>query len=187
MRRLEQRSMIKPTDAWCGYGRKRESPASVRCSSSAPWGSPMTRRRPRGSYEPMLIKHSPLHYLKMVYLDTVCYHLPAARCIVETVGPDRVIFGTDAPPLTTIKGRGIQMVRDLKLSPEDEEKVFSGNAQKASQIVLIPSGPAAATWSSGRPRHRMPPHRDRSPCRANRSRARSRSGLIFEANIPLLN
>jgi aminocarboxymuconate-semialdehyde decarboxylase len=87
-----------------------------------------------GSYEPMLIKHSPLHYLKMVYLDTVCYHLPAARCIVETVGPDRVIFGTDAPPLTTIKGRGIQIVRDLKLSPEDEEKVFSGNAKKLLKL-----------------------------------------------------
>ena len=55
-----------------------------------------------GSYEPMLIKHEPLHYLKMCYLDTVCYHLPAARCIVETVGADRVIFGTDAPPLTVI-------------------------------------------------------------------------------------
>jgi aminocarboxymuconate-semialdehyde decarboxylase len=87
-----------------------------------------------GSYEPMLIKHSPLHYLKMVYLDTVCYHLPAARCIVETVGADRVIFGTDAPPLTTIKGRGIQIVRDLKLSPEDEEKVFSGNAKKLLKL-----------------------------------------------------
>ena len=88
-----------------------------------------------GSYEPMLIKHPPLHYLKMCYLDTVCYHLPAARCIVETVGADKVIFGTDAPPLTVIKGDGIQMVRDLKLPPADEEKVFSGNAKKLLKIA----------------------------------------------------
>ncbi len=33
-----------------------------------------------GSYEPMLIKHKPSHYLKMMYLDLVCYHAPAARC-----------------------------------------------------------------------------------------------------------
>jgi len=83
----------------------------------------------------MLIKHPPLHYLKMCYLDTVCYHLPAVRCIVETVGADRVIFGTDAPPLTVIKGDGIQIVRDLKLAPADEAKVFSGNAKKLLKIA----------------------------------------------------
>jgi predicted TIM-barrel fold metal-dependent hydrolase len=88
-----------------------------------------------GSYEPMLIKHEPLHYLKMCYLDTVCYHLPAARCIVETVGADKAIFGTDAPPLTVIKGDGLQMVRDLKLPPADEAKVLAGNAKKLLKIA----------------------------------------------------
>src|SRR5262249_48979918 len=66
-----------------------------------------------GSYEPMLIKHEPLHYLKMCYLDTVCYHLPAARCVVESVGAARVIFGTDAPPLTAINGKRLPMVFHL--------------------------------------------------------------------------
>jgi aminocarboxymuconate-semialdehyde decarboxylase len=88
-----------------------------------------------GSYEPMLIKHPPLHYLKMCYLDSVCYHLPAARCVVETVGADKMVFGTDAPPLTPIKGDGIQMIRDLKLAPADEAKVFSGNAKKLLKIA----------------------------------------------------
>jgi predicted TIM-barrel fold metal-dependent hydrolase len=45
-----------------------------------------------------------------------------------------VIFGTDAPPLTVIKGDGIKMVRDLKLPPADEAKVFSGNARKLLKI-----------------------------------------------------
>ena len=27
-----------------------------------------------GSYEPMLIKHPPSHYLKMMYLESTCYH-----------------------------------------------------------------------------------------------------------------
>src|SRR5262249_12067425 len=30
-------------------------------------------------YEPMLIKHEPLHYLKMMYLESTCYHPPGAR------------------------------------------------------------------------------------------------------------
>ena len=39
-------------------------------------------------YEPMLIKHKPSHYLRMAYLDCVCYHPPAARCASETMGAD---------------------------------------------------------------------------------------------------
>jgi aminocarboxymuconate-semialdehyde decarboxylase len=87
-----------------------------------------------GSYEPMLIKHEPLHYLKMCYLDTVCYHLPAARCVVESVGADRVIFGTDAPPLTAIKGKGLQMIYDLGLAPQDQEKILAGNAKRLLKL-----------------------------------------------------
>ena len=39
-----------------------------------------------GSYEPMLIKHQPSHYLKMMYLESTCYWAPAARCACESVG-----------------------------------------------------------------------------------------------------
>ena len=48
---------------------------------------------------------------------------------------DRVIFGTDAPPLTVIKGDGIQMIRDLELPAADEAKVFAGNAKKLLNIA----------------------------------------------------
>ena len=87
-----------------------------------------------GPWEPDVMTRPPASYMKQLYFDTVCYHLPAARCIVETVGADRVIFGTDAPPLTTIKGRGIQMIRDLELSAEDQDKVFAGNAKKLLKL-----------------------------------------------------
>ena len=87
-----------------------------------------------GSYEPMLIKHPPSHYLKMMYLESTCYHLPAARCALETVGVDHFIFGTDAPPLWTLKSRGVQLIRDLKLPPEDEKKVFCDNAKRLLKL-----------------------------------------------------
>src|SRR5258705_291738 len=41
-----------------------------------------------GSYAPMRIKKKPSEYLKMMYLDSVSYHAPAARCAMETVGVD---------------------------------------------------------------------------------------------------
>jgi len=87
-----------------------------------------------GPYEPMLIKHPPSHYLKMMYLESTCYHAPAARCAMETVGVDHFVFGTDAPPLKPLKKAGVEIIRSLKLAPADEAKVFSGNARKLLKI-----------------------------------------------------
>jgi aminocarboxymuconate-semialdehyde decarboxylase len=87
-----------------------------------------------GPYEPMLIKHRPSHYLKMMYLESTCYHLPAARCALETVGADHFVFGTDAPPLKVLKRTGLALIRDLKLPPEDEGKVLCRNAAKLLKI-----------------------------------------------------
>ena len=87
-----------------------------------------------GPYEPMLIKHPPSHYLRMMYLESTCYHLPAARCALETVGADHFIFGTDAPPLRVLKRAGVAVIRDLKLPRSDEEKVFSGNAARLLKL-----------------------------------------------------
>jgi aminocarboxymuconate-semialdehyde decarboxylase len=87
-----------------------------------------------GPYEPMLIKHAPSHYLKMMYLESTCYHPPAARCAVETVGADRFIFGTDAPPLKSLKKQGVELIRTIGLSPEDERKVYYENAKRLLKI-----------------------------------------------------
>jgi predicted TIM-barrel fold metal-dependent hydrolase len=87
-----------------------------------------------GPYEPMLIKHPPSHYLKMMYLESTCYHAPAARCALETVGADHFVFGTDAPPLKPLKKAGVEMIRSLKLAPADEAKVFCDNARKLLKI-----------------------------------------------------
>jgi aminocarboxymuconate-semialdehyde decarboxylase len=87
-----------------------------------------------GPYEPMLIKRQPSDYLKMMYLESTCYAVPAARCAMETVGVDHFIFGTDAPPLKPLKKQGVEVIKALKLPPADEEKVFSGNAKKLLKI-----------------------------------------------------
>jgi aminocarboxymuconate-semialdehyde decarboxylase len=87
-----------------------------------------------GSYEPMLINYAPSHYLKMMYLDLVCYHAPAARCGIETMGADHILFGTDAPPLTVLKQRGLKMVEELGLDAADKDKILSGNARKLLKL-----------------------------------------------------
>ena len=86
--------------------------------------------------EQMLIDHPPSHYLKKVYFDTVSYHLPALRCAFDTMGADRMLFGTDAPPLTPLKQRGLALIDDLELGASDKMKILSGNALR----LLGPSG-----------------------------------------------
>ncbi len=87
-----------------------------------------------GTYAPMMIKHPPSHYLRMMYLESTCYHLPAARCAIETVGADHFVFGTDAPPLKSLKPAGVKLIRDLHLAPADEQKVFCDNARRLLKI-----------------------------------------------------
>ena len=87
-----------------------------------------------GSYTPLRIKHAPSHYLKMMYLDTVCYQAPAIRCVLDTVGVDHVLYGSDAPPLTSLKPRAIKLIQDLNLPPADRDKVFWRNAAKLLKL-----------------------------------------------------
>ena len=87
-----------------------------------------------GNYSPLLIKKPPSEYLKMMYLDLACYHLPAAKCAMETVGVDHVLYGSDAPPLTWLKPRAIKLVEDLPVSEENRAKIFAGNALKLMNL-----------------------------------------------------
>ncbi len=87
-----------------------------------------------GPYEPVLIKHPPSHYLKMLYLDSACYHAPAAEMCVETIGADHFLLGTDAPPLNAIKPKALAMIGELGLSAADQDKVMGGNAKKLLKL-----------------------------------------------------
>ena len=84
--------------------------------------------------EKMLIPHAPSYYLKRIYFDSVSYHLPALQCALETIGIDNVLFGTDAPPLTPLKQRGLDLINDLGLPAADKAKVLAGNAQRLLRL-----------------------------------------------------
>ncbi len=91
-----------------------------------------------GPYAPMKIKHAPSHYLKKMHLDTVTYNLPAVKMVLEWMGSDRVLYGSDAPPLTSLKPRAIKLIRDLDISAADRDKIFCGNAQRLLKLSAVP-------------------------------------------------
>jgi aminocarboxymuconate-semialdehyde decarboxylase len=87
-----------------------------------------------GSYAPMKIKQPPSHYLKMMHFDSVTYHAPAARLVLDTVGADHLLYGSDAPPLTSLKPRAIKLIEDLDLPSRDREAVFWRNAARLLKL-----------------------------------------------------
>jgi aminocarboxymuconate-semialdehyde decarboxylase len=96
-----------------------------------------------GPYAPMKITRPPSHYLKVMYFDTVTYHAPAARLVLDTVGADHVLYGSDAPPLTSLKPRAIRLVEDLGLPPREREAVFWRNAAKLLKLPVAHAAEAA--------------------------------------------
>lgn len=85
---------------------------------------------------PIYITRKPSDYLRRIYLDTVACHAPAVKCAIETIGADRMIFGTDFPQLIALKQRGLDLIDELGLSAAEKEKVLGGTARKLLKLSL---------------------------------------------------
>jgi aminocarboxymuconate-semialdehyde decarboxylase len=87
-----------------------------------------------GSYSPMKIKKRPSEYLKSLYIDTVTYNAPALKMVLDWVGVDRAIYGSDAPPLTSLKKSAIALIENLPISRDDKDKIFYRNARQLLKL-----------------------------------------------------
>jgi predicted TIM-barrel fold metal-dependent hydrolase len=87
-----------------------------------------------GSYEPIMIKHPPRHYLKMLYLDSACYWAPAAECALKSVGEDHFLFGTDSPPMVPLKKKGFDLMSNIGMTSTQYDKVMGGNAARLLKL-----------------------------------------------------
>ena len=83
-----------------------------------------------GPYAPLKIKHKPSHYMKKLHMDTVTYNAPALKMVIEWMGADHVLYGSDAPPLTSLKPRAIRLVAELDIPSSEKEKILWTNARR---------------------------------------------------------
>ncbi|MBA1333614.1 MAG: hypothetical protein HPY66_0007 [Firmicutes bacterium] len=80
------------------------------------------------------IQRSPMSYIKdHVYFDTITHSKEALGFLIKTVGADNVFMGTDYP-FDMCEMEPVNMIQELGLSKEEEEKILFGNACELFKI-----------------------------------------------------
>jgi aminocarboxymuconate-semialdehyde decarboxylase len=84
---------------------------------------------PLGPWGDVELAEPPSAYVSRLYLDTVTYGTAALRPALERVGHERLVFGSDRPPVPFPLERSLEHVRALGLEAEVEAAVLGGNAR----------------------------------------------------------
>jgi aminocarboxymuconate-semialdehyde decarboxylase len=84
---------------------------------------------PLGPWGEVELPEPPSAYVRRLRLDTVTYGTATLRLALERVGVERLLYGSDNPPVPFPLSRTIGHVRELGLGPDDEEMVLAGNAR----------------------------------------------------------
>lgn len=88
------------------------------------------RLRHAHSFQPQAkasLKETPETSLGRFYFDSLTHDLELLRDLVDFVGPDHVLLGSDYP-FDMGAEHPAEMVRQLELPPQDEDKILSTNA-----------------------------------------------------------
>jgi aminocarboxymuconate-semialdehyde decarboxylase len=76
------------------------------------------------------IKAPPTQYLRNLYVDTANLSGPNQLANIALMGADRMLFGTDSPPLATPLEACIAQINDLPISDADKDNILGANARQ---------------------------------------------------------
>ena len=76
------------------------------------------------------ISRPPSEYLRHFFYDTVNFDPDALRLAIDFAGADQILAGSDYPHLIGSLQKMKESVSGLELTPEDEGKIFGGNARR---------------------------------------------------------
>ena len=79
------------------------------------------------------IPHKPSDYLKKLYFDTIVHSVAALQYLVQVVGAERVVVGTDYP-MAMGDFDSVAKVMQLELSDAQRGQILGGNAARALNL-----------------------------------------------------
>jgi aminocarboxymuconate-semialdehyde decarboxylase len=76
----------------------------------------------------------PSFYLKHVYYDVISYHKPALVCAYESVGTDKLLFGTDYPHAMGDVPKTVKSIKEWNIASEEKDSILFRNALKLLKL-----------------------------------------------------
>jgi aminocarboxymuconate-semialdehyde decarboxylase len=74
------------------------------------------------------ITRAPSEAIRDLYVDTVSSHAPAVRCAIDTLGVERILFGSDYPHVMGDASGSIHMLEEMDLGRRQRRGIFGNNA-----------------------------------------------------------
>ncbi len=75
-------------------------------------------------------REQPSSYLRRIHVDTLLFSGAALRCTLEAFGPDRLVFGTDWPPVDIPASITLDLIRSLDIPENVRADILGGNAAR---------------------------------------------------------
>lgn len=90
---------------------------------------------PLGPWGEVELPEPPSAYVARLHLDTVTYGTAALQPALRRVGVERLVFGSDRPPVPFPLERSLGHVHALGLAPGEEAAVLGGNASRLFRLA----------------------------------------------------
>lgn len=98
------------------------------------FGYALRRDHSYGPWEPDVLPQPPSTYLKLLHVDTMGFHPPGVVACVETFGADRVLLGSDFPPVNVPLRESVATVERALPEGEARRAVLGGNAARIFKL-----------------------------------------------------
>jgi aminocarboxymuconate-semialdehyde decarboxylase len=89
----------------------------------------------RSGAAPVELSRPPSEYLRDVYVDTANQNRSSQLANLDLMGPGRMLFGTDSPPLATPLDQAVGMVKGLPIPEAEQDRILGGNARELFDLI----------------------------------------------------